>query len=275
MKDELLEGIGRRVRRRRLERGWTLRSLASRSGLSTRFISQVEAGQGNIAIGRLAGLAAALEMTVGALIEGRSDARVALDALLAGRTEAELAQARAAMESLFAVEQEEILVLVGMRGAGKSSVGARLAVSRGVAFVELDAHVEETAGLTVGEIFALHGEQFYRRLELRSLRAVVDSGAAAIVAVSGGIVTDEEAWSVLRTSCTTIWLRASPEEHMNRVIAQGDRRPMANSEDAMAELRAILAARSPRYALASRSVDTSGRSLAEVTEDIEAWLQGR
>jgi len=254
--------------------GLTLRQLADRAGLSSRFVSQVEAGLGNISVGRLAELAAGLEVSPCALIDERWAALTDLETLLQGRSRAQITEALRVLSEHFGADRMQPVALVGMRGAGKSSVGQALAADLGVEFVELDLRVEQAAGLSVGEIFALHGESFYRRLELRCLREVVAAPSSSVVAVSGGIVTDEQAWNVLREQCTTVWLKASPELHMERVVAQGDRRPMANSDDAMAELRAILQARSSLYAMAGCAVETSHRSIQDVTNEIMAWIAG-
>lgn len=271
--DPLLVGIGRRVRARRQALGLTLKRLADRAGLSPRFVSQVEAGTGNIAIGRLEAVAAALEVPLVRLVAEPSEARDRLDALLEGRSPREVAVALAAAEAALGRRRAPLIALLGMRGAGKSTVGPVLAERLGARFVELDARVESAAGLRVAEIFALHGEDFYRRLEFRCLRTLLGTGAPVVVATSGGIVSDDAAWRVLRDECVTVWLEARPEDHMQRVIAQGDRRPMASSAEPMAELRAILAAREPRYAQAAVCVTTSAVSVDVVVREVEAGVR--
>jgi XRE family transcriptional regulator, aerobic/anaerobic benzoate catabolism transcriptional regulator len=271
--ESLLVGIGRRVRARRQSLGWTLKGLAQRSGLSPRFVSQLEAGDGNIAIGRLDAVATALQLPLTALLEDRDGSRRQMDNLLRGRSVHEVATAIAAVSKALGVGAFPVIALLGMRGAGKSTVGPRLAERLGARFVELDAQVESAAGLRVAEIFALHGEAFYRRLEFRCLHTLLAGDAITVVATSGGIVTDESAWRVLLDECVTLWLEASPEEHMQRVVAQGDRRPMASSAEPMAELRTILASRTPRYRSATVRVSTSGVDVERVVDVAEAEVR--
>jgi XRE family aerobic/anaerobic benzoate catabolism transcriptional regulator len=242
----LLADLGARVRRTRTERGWTVREAAERSDLSLRFYGDLEAGRANIAIGRLAGVARALG--------------VPLTSLLSEET-APKNGGRAA------------IALLGLRGAGKSTLGKLLARELGLRFVELDDAIAEAAGMSVAEVFALHGEAYYRRLALQALREILGAGRPVVVALPGGIVHDDEAFSLVRSRCTTAWLRARPQDHMDRVVRQGDRRPMADRPDAMAELRAILAAREPLYAQADVTLDTSRRSREAALRALVAGLK--
>jgi len=244
MSADLLRSLGQRARARRLERGWTLRDVAERSGVSPRFLVQVEAGRGNISVRRLADVARALEITPAELI-----------ALPAERSEPPVA-------------------LLGLRGAGKTSVGRRLARRLRVPFVELDRRIEQAANLSLAEIFSLHGETYYRRLERDALATLLDEQRPMVLAAGGGIVTSPETYALLRRSTLTIWLRASPEDHWNRVVRQGDRRPMTDYPQAMSDLRTLLAAREPLYAAATHAVDTSGRTVEAVVESI-VTLAGR
>src|SRR5688572_29979837 len=245
MADDLLAALGRRARAHRLARGWTLREVAERSGVSPRFLVQLESGRGNISVRRLADVAQALETT---------------PALLLTDTDA---------------PQPEVIALLGLRGAGKTTVGRRLARRRRVPFVELDRRVEEAADLSLGELFSLHGEDYYRRLEREVLAAVLDERRAIVLATGGGIVTSPETFALLRRSAVTVWLRARPEDHWNRVVRQGDRRPMTNHPQAMADLRTLLALREPLYAAASHTVETSGRALDPVVDEIAGLLRGQ
>ena len=290
--ETILRRVGGRVKAMRRARGLTVKGLAQSSGLSPRFISQLEAGQGNIAIGRLHMVASALGVGLVALVDelgsgqglggGPSDAemgegsgrnltaglREGIHQILDGLTQEDTRRALAALEALFGESRPQVVALLGLRGAGKSSVGQEVAASTGVPFVELDEQIEGEAGLTLEEVFALHGEPYYRRLEARCMMSLLADRRPAVVALSGGIVHNEDAFETIRRRCVTVWLKARPLEHMSRVQAQGDHRPMANRSDAMAELRAILKAREPLYRLADYTVDTSGRSVHDVASEI-------
>ncbi|HJR60169.1 MAG TPA: shikimate kinase [Vicinamibacterales bacterium] len=243
MADDILAALGRRARAQRLSRGWTLREIAERSGVSPRFLVQLEAGQGNISVRRLAELAVALETSPGALLaaEGPSPPAIAL---------------------------------LGLRGAGKTTIGKRLAKRRRVPFVELDKRIEQAADLSLGELFTLHGEDYYRRLEREVLQDVLRDGKPMVLATGGGLVASPDTFALLRRAAITVWLRASPEEHWNRVVRQGDRRPMADHPQAMAELRSLLARREPLYALADHTVETSAVTVDKVVDAIEREIGG-
>lgn len=242
MSDELLGALGRRTRALRLSRGWTLREVAERSGVSPRFLVQLESGIGNISVRRLADVAHALETTPASLLTPDDAPR------------------------------RNIIALLGLRGAGKTTIGKRLARRRRVPFVELDKRIEQAADLTLGEVFALHGEGHYRRLEREVLHAVLAEGGPMVLATGGGIVASADTFDLLRRGTITVWLRATPEDHWNRVVGQGDRRPMADHPQAMADLRALLASREPLYALADHTVDTSGAKVDQVIERVEEHL---
>lgn len=272
----VIERVGSRVRRLRAERAMTVRELAERSGLSPRFISQLEAGEANIAIGRLAALAAALGSDLRYIVEDdgeRSGARAAIERLLAGRTEEELAICVRAIEAMFGERRHAAIALLGLRGAGKSTLGPRAARKLGMEFVELDERIELAAGLDLAEIFSLHGEGYYRRLESHCLSQLLAEAGPCVVALPGGIVNNEEAFGLVKRCCTTVWLKARPEEHMTRVLRQGDRRPVEGSSDAMAELRAILATREPLYRTAEITIDTSSLTIAEATKSLVAAVR--
>ena len=219
---QLLSRLGQNVRRARKRRGLTVAERASRAGLSVRFVLGVEGGAANIAITRLAALAGALDAS--------------LDELLSTHE-----------------APKDRVALVGLRGAGKSSVGVLLAEGLGLPFIELDHRVEAAAGLTLAELFSLHGDPYYRRLEAEELARINEP---CVLATSGGIVENPDAWPALQRRFTTVWLSAPPEAHMERVQRQGDHRPMRDRADAMAELRALLARRAPEYARAQLHVDT-------------------
>jgi XRE family aerobic/anaerobic benzoate catabolism transcriptional regulator len=238
MSDAMLHRLGGRARARRLSLGRTLREVAERSGVSPRFLVQLESGQGNISVKRLADVARALDTTAAALLTESDD------------------------------QAPAVIALLGLRGAGKTSVGRRLARRLRVTFIELDRRVEQAADLSLAELFSLHGEDYYRRLERTVLNDVLDEEGGMVIATGGGIVTSEETFARLRASAVTVWLRATPEDHWNRVVRQGDRRPMANHPQAMADLRARLAAREPSYALADYTIETSSLSIAQTVDAI-------
>ena len=229
----LFVALGRRVRSLREERAVSQRVLADQAGLSLRFLADVEAGNGNISIGRLADLAEALGVPLTTLVKS---------------ADAASADPRT---------RDRVIALLGLRGAGKSTVGRALAKQLGRSFVELDDEIETRASLRLAEIFEIHGEAYYRRLERELLRELLASGKSLVLATGGGLVSDADTWSLLREGARTVWLRAAPEDHWARVLQQGDGRPMADRPRAMIELRANLAARSPLYAKAEFAIDTS------------------
>ena len=237
--DHYLEAVGSAVRSHRERLGWSRRELAAHSGVSERFLAQLETGAGNISLRRFAEVARALGTSPSALL-GPADAP-------GGATP---------------------IALLGVRGAGKSSVGASLAHELGVDFVELDQRIEQAAGLPLGELFALHGEAYYRRIEREVLTRLLANPAPMVLATGGSIVNDPTNYALLRARCRTIWLSAGAEDHWNRVVAQGDQRPMAENPHAFAELRALLAARKDLYARADHTVDTTGRRVPQVVAAI-------
>lgn len=224
-----LAPLGDAVRRARQSEGLTIRALSARCGLSSRFLSDLEHGKGNISIARLLQVGRALNVPITELVA-----------------------------PLEAPPRRAVIALVGLRGAGKSTVGRRAADALGLEFVELDERIEAAAGLPLAQIFEIHGEAYYRRLEREVLEGLLESrGPDLVLATGGGIVTAPQTWALLETRARTVWLRARPEEHYQRVMDQGDLRPMENRPSAMAELRALLEARAPLYAEAELHIDTS------------------
>jgi XRE family aerobic/anaerobic benzoate catabolism transcriptional regulator len=244
MSTDGLEVLGGRVRELRLARGWTLRELAERSGVSVRFLVQLEAARGNISIKRLADLATAF-----------------------GVAPAEL------LHEPDYLPPPEIVALLGLRGAGKTTIGRHLARRLHVRFVELDRRVEKAADMSLGELFSLYGEEHYRRLERDALVQVLAEKRSLVLAAGGGIVASPDTFALLRKHAVTIWLRATPEDHWNRVVRQGDRRPMADHPQAMADLRALLGSREPLYAAAAHTVETSGRSIGAIVDSVESLVR--
>jgi XRE family aerobic/anaerobic benzoate catabolism transcriptional regulator len=223
--------LGARVRSLRDVRGLTRQALAERSGLSLRFLADVEAGKANPSLGSLHDLADALDVDVVSLLQR--------------------------------AESERPVALLGLRGAGKSTVGRRVAKELGWPFVELDREIEREAGMSLAELFALHGENHYRTLEQRVLVGLLARERPFVVATGGGIVTHEESWRFLKDRALTVWLKATPQEHWDRVLAQGDVRPMEKRAQARLELEALHAARAPLYAEAELVVDTTRLDVEE------------
>lgn len=235
----LLESVGKAVRAQREKKGLSRRELAETSGVSERFLAQLETGDGNISLKRFADVAHALGTTPAALLtEPPSD--------------------------------HKPIALLGVRGAGKSAVGAALAKKLDARFVEVDQEIEAATGLSLGDVFTLHGEAYYRRIEREVLARLLADPAPLILATGGSIVNDPITYALLRERARTIFLHAKPEDHWNRVVAQGDQRPMAENPHAFEELRALLAARSKLYARADHTIETSGRTVKQVVAEISA-----
>jgi XRE family aerobic/anaerobic benzoate catabolism transcriptional regulator len=258
--------VGHRIRARRQALGWTLKTLAAASGVSERYLILAEQGEANLSLEKLRAIGGALDLRLDALVsEGpRGD----LDALLAARTADELVEIAAWVRRRYDAPSRPLVALLGVRGAGKSTTGKALARRLGRSFVELDQRIEQAADLRLSEVFSVHGEGYYRRLEHAALVELTRSGEAAVVATGGSLVTDPENFARLRAAARTIWLRARPEDHWDRVLQQGDRRPMRDHPQALAELRALLAAREPLYRLADLTVETSDRPVAEVVDEL-------
>jgi XRE family aerobic/anaerobic benzoate catabolism transcriptional regulator len=240
MPSELLDRVGARVRAEREHRGWTRRELSAACGVSERFLAQLEGGEGNISLVRFAEVATALGTTPAALLAEQTTGT------------------------------PRPIALLGVRGAGKSTVGAALARRLRIPFVELDQRIEAAAELRLGEIFELHGEAYYRRLEREVLTQLLSHPRPMVLATGGSIVNDQGNYALLRERCRTVWLRAKPQEHWNRVIQQGDRRPMAENPHAFAELQALLAARAELYRQCDVAIDTGGVPIDKVVDRIAA-----
>ena len=238
-----LARLGERVRAWRNEHGVTRKALALSSGVSERYLAQLEAGQGNISVLLLRKVARAMGVAVEALVRDEGDPSL-----------------------------QERIALIGLRGAGKSTLGQKLAQELGVPFVELDAEVEKEAGTTLGEVFAMYGQDAFRRFERRALERVLDQHERAVIATGGSLVTDPSTYELLLERCRCIWLKATPEEHMARVIAQGDMRPFKGRSAALEEIRKLLAGRNRLYARAATTIDTSGKTVKQTLQQIRKSL---
>jgi len=270
-KSSLLESIGARVRALRGEAHLTIKDLAKRADLSPRFVAQLEAGEGNISIARLAQVAAALDRPVQDLIPPPPDdgsLHAQIWHLVGNCRGEDLQELRQWLVKRTGEPGPRFIALVGLRGAGKSTVGAQLARRLKTEFVELDSLIEKAAGVSLGEIFNLHGEEYYRRLEQEALAKLFAGSRGCVLATGGSLVTDAESWGMVKRRCFTVWLRATPQEHMTRVLRQGDTRPMKDNPSAMAELKALLARREPLYAQADLVIKTSKKTPASVVAQI-------
>jgi XRE family aerobic/anaerobic benzoate catabolism transcriptional regulator len=276
--DALLARLGARIRAGRQARGLTLAEFADAVGLSRSFLTDLELGRANVSLQGLGKVADALGVSSAALIapdaDGTARGRAGLLRLVELVPERAADEARAALEKLIAAAPPPRRVaLIGLRGAGKSSLGRAAAERAGLRFVELDQRVEEVAGMPLADVFTLHGEAWYRRLEREALEKLVADRRPLVVATGGGIVVAADTYELLRRHFVTIWLEATPEDHWNRVVEQGDGRPMQGQPAAMARLREILAERAPLNGLAHHTVDTSALGLVKSREKVEAIVR--
>jgi len=273
-----LAELGHRVRAWRARRGMTRKGLAADSGLSERFLADVESGKGNVSINSLEAAARALNITVIDLLQDAPRPALArTQGLLARLDDTQLDQAYGLLGSTFglgdALGREQRVALIGLRGAGKSTLGAKLAIERGVPFIELDREIEREAGTSMNEILLLHGQAGYRRYERRALLRIAEEHPDGVVMTTGGsIVSERETFDLLQSRFYCVWLKASPEEHMSRVVAQGDMRPFdasGASHEALDDIRRILASREALYARADAVVDTAARTLKQSMTDLK------
>lgn len=232
-----LARLGERVRAWRTEHGMTRKALALASGVSERYLAQLEAGRGNISVLLLRKVARAMGVAIELLVHEEHT-------------------------------QQGRIALLGLRGAGKSTLGKKLADALGVPFVELDREVEKEAGAELGEVFAMYGQDAFRRFERRALKRVLEQSERAVIAAGGSLVTDAQTYDLLLERCVCVWLKASPQEHMQRVIEQGDLRPFRGKEGqersaALDEIRKLLSDRERLYGRADATVDTSGKTVRQ------------
>lgn len=268
-RDPFLAALGERVRSLRARKGMTRRALALASDVSERHLANLELGVGNASILVLRQVAQALSCPLAELLGDETTASpewLLIRDLLRGRSDDDLRRGRVALTELYGEAGEpdarsRRIALIGLRGAGKSTLGQRLADELGVPFVELNREIERVAGCGIPEIHNLLGPAAYRRYERRALEETIQLYPDAVIATPGGIVSDAATFNLLLSHCFTVWLKATPEEHMQRVVAQGDLRPMSGNKEAMEDLRRILAGRAAFYGRADLTFDTAGQSL--------------
>ena len=267
---EFLAGLGREVRRGRAKRGMTRRQLAQASHTSERYLAQIESGTGNPSVTVLRAIAQALDIPAANLLgelTAHGGAHAALLDLFARLPEHRLAELTQLIEARLLppdrADRARRIALVGLRGAGKSTLGRMLAQHLGCPFIELDRVVERDYGASIPDIIEMAGTATFRRHERAALTRVIAEHETAVITTAGGIVSDRESYALLLQRSHTIWIKARPEEHMSRVMAQGDFRPMAQNPEAMADLVAILDARGPDYARAQAQLDTSGETMEQ------------
>lgn len=242
--ESLLIEVGRRLAAARDAAGLTMNEVANRAGVSTRYLRMAESGQANLSLLKLAALARAL----------RTPMRELCDLELSG------------------VPQQR-LALLGVRGCGKTTVGRALSQKLEIPFLELDALIERRADMSLGQVFTIHGEDYYRQLQAECLEEWLAQNGHGILATGGGIVADDTLFERLRSTCRTVWLKATAEDLWNRVLAQGDTRPMDDHPKAMQQLRDLLAAREPKYGAADLCLDSSGLSPSQVADAIVEWVE--
>ena len=278
--DEFLAALGQRVRRSRGLRGMSRKVLAQTSGISERYIAQLESGMGNVSIVLLRRLARATGVALDDFVSDAPAGVAVFRDLLRHASPQQIEQAKAVLRGEAngpapagrrgALDR---IALIGLRGAGKSTLGRMAAERLGWSFVELNKEIERSSGFSVTEIFKLYGQEGYRRAELKALREIAQRREPMILATGGGIVAEPVTFELLLSSFFTVWVKATPEEHMSRVRQQGDLRPMANDRAAMEELVTILSSREPLYGRARAVIDTSGRIVDAALADLLALVE--
>lgn len=275
----LLQVIGHQVRWWRQQRKWTRKELAQAAQVSERHLASLESGTGNASILILLQVSQALDCEITDLLSSfnlKQPQLQAIQQLLIDKTDSELKVVHGYLSQLLSAKaklNQRKIALVGLRGAGKTTIGQRLANELQLHFVELSRDIEKLAGCKTNEIHSLYGPLAYQRYQLRALENALASELPAIIATTGGIAMDMQAWEKLQAQCLTIWLQAKPEDHLNRVMAQGDMRPMAGSSQALEDLKHILDERTPIYSQAHHSVDTSAMSLKETVKRLSLDLK--
>jgi XRE family aerobic/anaerobic benzoate catabolism transcriptional regulator len=274
-----LRDLCERTRSARARRGMTRKDLAAESQVSERYLADLEGGRGNISVLLLQKVAAALNLSLADLLVEQDEQAIELKLIqefLRRLPPQQLPTVRSQLMRDFGnspADRMQRIALIGLRGAGKSTLGALLAKELSVPFIELDREVERESGTSLSEIFLLYGQQGYRRYERRSLEKILQQNAHCVIATGGSIVSESGTFDLLLSTCYTVWLKAAPEEHMARVVAQGDTRPMAGNAQAMDDLRRILDGRALLYGQADTVVDTAGRTVQHSLKDIQKALR--
>jgi XRE family transcriptional regulator, aerobic/anaerobic benzoate catabolism transcriptional regulator len=277
--EEFLGMLGKVVRQTRAQRGMARKVLAEAADVSERYLAQLESGDGNVSVILLRRVAAALNLRITHLLGYEvSPRRAQLNSLVDSLPEQRLEEVMNRLVHDFGTDENvrrKRIALIGLRGAGKSTLGSALAKTMRRPFVELDREIEQEAGMPLSEIFMLYGQSGYRSFERQCIERVIDSQTDVVMSVGGGIVSDTETYQFLLSNCFTVWIKASPSEHMSRVVAQGDLRPMRGHARAMEHLQEILAAREPQYSRADATIDTSrqtvNKSLALLQAATMTW----
>ena len=276
-----LEALGERVRNLRSRQGMTRRAVALAAEVSERHLANLEYGTGNVSVLVLLQVANALQCSLAELlgdVTTRSPEWLLIRELLGQRSEADLRRARLQLVDLLgeggnAQERQNRIALIGLRGAGKTALGQRLADDMGFPFIELSREIEQFAGCQISEIHNLYGANAYRRYERRALEEAIQIYPEVVIATPGGLVSDSANFNVLLSHCTTVWLQADAADHMGRVAAQGDMRPMAASREAMEDLKRILEGRSAFYSKADLAINTSGRTEDQAFEALRSSVR--
>jgi XRE family aerobic/anaerobic benzoate catabolism transcriptional regulator len=276
-----LEGLGERVRNLRSRQGMTRRAVAVAANVSERHLANLEYGTGNVSVLVLLQVATALQCSLAELlgdVTTSSPEWLLIRELLGKRSEADLRRARVQLAEMFgeggnAQERKGRIALIGLRGAGKSALGKRLAQNLGFPFIELSREIEQFAGCQISEIHNLYGANAYRRYERRALEEAIQIYPEVVIATPGGLVSDAANFNLLLSHCTTVWLQADAADHMGRVAAQGDMRPMAASREAMEDLKRILEGRSAFYSKADLAINTSARSEDQAFEALRTSVR--
>jgi XRE family transcriptional regulator, aerobic/anaerobic benzoate catabolism transcriptional regulator len=280
-RNPFLEALGERVRTLRSRQGMTRRAVAVAADVSERHLANLEYGTGNVSVLVLLQVASALQCSLAELlgdVTTTSPEWLLIRELLGKRSEADLRRARVQLSEMFgeggnAQERKNRIALIGLRGAGKTSLGQRLADNLGFPFIELSREIEQFAGCQISEIHNLYGANAYRRYERRALEEAIQIYPEVVIATPGGLVSDSANFNLLLSHCTTVWLQADAADHMGRVAAQGDMRPMAASREAMEDLKRILEGRSAFYSKADLAINTSGRSEDQAFEALRTSVR--